>query len=125
MKNGTLKEIAFKAFRIRDLLIANESGGTEPSRIWRNITVDDDLVDIEYTYMSTGGLSDRTYHSTNKGKKFHETYRLNGDRIYLMNNEGKWISDIFSNSRNSKSEQLIRLFYKAYGLIAPETTFAK
>ncbi len=112
-------QIAMRAFEIQDYIRGTESGGIDPIRKITNVTEEADIVDIEYTYPATCGLSDVRYHVTDHGKIFHETYRIDDNRIYRMD-DGKWNPKIFRIFwEMPEITAKIEDFYRIYGLKKP------
>lgn len=113
------KKIATEAFELRNYINGTESGGIDPIRIVTKVTEDADIVDIEYTYPAICGLSDVRYHCIDHGKTFHETYRIDNDKIYLMN-DGKWDLTVFPTfTKMPELLQKIEDFYKTNNLRIP------
>ena len=114
--NKQLKQIAVGAFELREYIDGTESGGIGPAKIITNVTEDEDMVDIEYTYPATCGLSDVRYHVINHGKIFHETYRISNNKLYLME-DGKWTPNVFVCFINYPEINCkIKSFYETYKL---------
>ena len=117
----TISKIATAAFALEDYITGYRTGGVEAPRIILSVREHSGVVDIEYTYPETCGLSDCRYHDTRAGKVYTASYMMDGRKFYILR-DGRWQAEIFGEVWDEWEHEQLRHFCYEYGLCPVDHT---
>ena len=117
----TIAKIATAAFDLEDYITGSRTGGVEAPRIILSVKEHSNVVDIEYTYPETCGLSDCRYHDTRAGKIYTTSYMMDGRKLYILR-DSKWDAEILGETWDEWELEQFRRFCYEYGLCPVDHT---